>query len=72
MNKPIIIPKVKETKVKKNKGITILFSKGHIPNVTVSELAIEKNITKKKRKINITLEINFINIMFSLNYILRN
>ena len=55
MNKPINIPKVKETKVKKNKGIIILFSKGHIPNLTVSELAIEKDITKKKRKINITL-----------------
>jgi len=46
---------IKENKVKKNKRIIILFSKGHIPNLTISELAIEKDITKKKRKINIIL-----------------
>jgi len=62
---PKSIPKVKETIVKKNRGISILLSKGQIPNVTVSELAIEKNITKKKQNINSNLEISFINIIFT-------
>jgi|TARA_B110000438_G_scaffold66848_1_gene67304 hypothetical protein len=66
------IPAVKEIKIKKNKGIIILFSKGHIPNLTFSELAIEKNITKKKNMINNNLEKSFINILFTLNYGLRN
>tara|TARA_B110000116_G_C16710612_1_gene524276 strand:- start:684 stop:896 length:213 start_codon:yes stop_codon:yes gene_type:complete len=64
-NMPKSIPKVKETIVKKNRGISILLSKGQIPNVTVSELAIEKNITKKKQNINSNLEISFINIIFT-------
>ena len=62
---PKSIPKVKETIVKKNRGISILLSKGQIPNITVSELAIEKNITKKKQNINSNLEISFINIIFT-------
>ena len=62
---PKSIPKVKEAIVKKNRGIAILLSKGQIPNVTVSELAIEKNITKKKQNINSNLEISFINIIFT-------
>tara|TARA_B110000438_G_scaffold281730_1_gene308146 strand:+ start:338 stop:529 length:192 start_codon:yes stop_codon:yes gene_type:complete len=62
---PKSIPKVKETIVKKNRGTSILLSKGQIPNVTVSELAIEKNITKKKQNINSNLEISFINIIFT-------
>lgn len=62
---PKSIPKVKETIVKKNRGISILLSKGQIPNVTVSELAMEKNITKKKQNINSNLEISFINIIFT-------
>jgi len=64
-NMPKSIPKVKETIVKKNRGTSILLSKGQIPNVTVSELAIEKNITKKKQNINSNLEISFINIIFT-------
>ena len=48
------IPKVKDTIVKKNKGISILLLKGQIPIKTFSELEIEKNITKiKKHKNNI-------------------
>ena len=62
---PKSIPKVKETIVKKNRGISILLSKGQIPNITVSELAIEKKITKKKQNINSNLEISFINIIFT-------
>ena len=62
---PKSIPKVKETIVKKNRGISILLSKGQIPNVTVSGLAIEKNITKKKQNINSNLEISFTNIIFT-------
>ena len=62
---PKSIPKVKETIVKKNRGTSILLSKGQIPNVTVSELAMEKNITKKKQNINSNLEISFINIIFT-------
>jgi len=62
---PKSIPKVKENIVKKNRGTSILLSKGQIPNVTVSELAIEKNITKKKQNINSNLEISFINIIFT-------
>ena len=62
---PKSIPKVKEAIVKKNRGISILLSKGQIPNITVSELAIEKNITKKKQNINSNLEISFINIIFT-------
>ena len=62
---PKSIPTVKKTIVKKNRGISILLSKGQIPNVTVSELAIEKNITKKKQNINSNLEISFINIIFT-------
>ena len=62
---PKSIPKVKETIIKKNRGISILLSKGQIPNITVSELAIEKKITKKKQNINSNLEISFINIIFT-------
>ena len=62
---PKSIPKVKEVIIKKNRGISILLSKGQIPNVTVSELAIEKKITKKKQNINSNLEISFINIIFT-------
>jgi len=66
------IPAVKEIKIKKNKGIIILFSNGHIPMLTFSELEIEKNITKKNKMINNNLEKSFINIMFILNEELRN
>jgi len=66
------IPAVTEIKIKKNKGIIILFSNGQIPMLTFSELEIEKNITKKNKMINNNLEKSFINIMFILNEELRN
>ena len=58
-------PKVKDTIVKKNKGISILLLKGQIPIKTFSELEIEKNITKIKKNKNNILEKNFLNIKFT-------
>ena len=56
------IPKVKDTIVKKNKGISILLLKGQIPIKTFSELEIEKNITKIKKHKNNIFDKNFLNI----------
>ena len=59
------IPKVKDTIVKKNKGISILLLKGQIPIKTFSELEIEKNITKIKKHKNNIFDKNFLNIKFT-------
>ena len=48
INMPINTPIVIEIIVKKNKGISILLSIGQIPIEILSELAIEKNITRRK------------------------
>ena len=60
-NTPIVI----ETIVKKNKGISILLSIGHIPIEILSELAIEKNITRRKNIININFDKIFVNIKYT-------
>ena len=56
------IPKVKDTIVKKNKGISILLLKGQIPIKTFSELEIEKNITKIKKHKNKIFDKSFLNM----------
>ena len=60
-NTPIVI----ETIVKKNKGISILSSIGHIPIEILSELAIEKNITRRKNIININFDKILVNIKYT-------
>ena len=59
------MPKVRDTIVKKNKGISILLLKGQIPIKTFSELEIEKNITKIKKHKNNIFDKNFLNIKFT-------
>jgi hypothetical protein len=59
------IPKVKDTIVKKNKGISILLLKGQIPIKTFSGLEIEKNITKTKKHKNNIFDKNCLNIKFT-------
>ena len=59
------IPKVRDTIVKKNKGISILLLKGQIPIKTFSELEIEKNITKIKKHKNNIFDKNFLNIKYA-------
>ena len=64
-NIPINTPIVTETIVKKNKGISILLFKGHMPIEILSEFAIEKNTTKRKKIKNISFEKIFLNIKCS-------
>ena len=49
INMPINTPIVIETIVKKNKGISTLLFKGQIPIEILSEFAIEKNTTRRKK-----------------------
>ena len=64
-NIPINIPIVIETIVKKNKGISTLLFKGHIQIEILSELAIEKNITRRKNIININFDKILVNIKYT-------
>ena len=59
------IPKVKDTIVKKNKGISILLLKGQIPIKTFSGFEIEKKITKIKKHKNNIFDKNFLNIKYA-------
>ena len=64
-NIPISTPIVIETIVKKNKGISILLFKGHIPIEILSEFEIEKNTTRRKKIINSSFEKILLNIKYT-------
>ena len=65
-----------KTEIYQNTISTIIGKAGSGKTLLACQIALhqllEKDITKKKKIINSTLEINFINIMFFLNYTLRN
>ena len=61
-NIPINTPIVIETIVKKNKGISILLFKGHMPIEILSEFAIVKKTTRRRKIKNISFEKILLNI----------